>query len=446
MATKRSGRRTFGSIRRLSSGRYQAHYTDPNGKRQTAPSTFDSKQAADRWLAQQQTELVRGSWLDPTAGRVTFAAFAEQWLAAPPRPLRESTRLNYRRFLDRYLLAELDGFRLGDFELQSITPAVVREFAARLQTAATRQPETAGGRQPHPARQWAAAVGLEVPATGRLPQSVLDSWRRAGSPVPTRTRTAGRKGEVVAEQTYRLLKTILNTAASDGAIASNPCRTVRVKAPAAPERQPATAEQVELLSRLCPPRYRVAVLLAAYSALRAGELFGLTRADVDTAAGTVTVSKQLAKLPGRAAAFAEPKTAKSLRTVHLPQRIVAELAEHLAEFTAPEPDALVFTTAGGEPCHKGNRQWFLAARRKAGLPALRWHDLRHTAQTFAAEQGVGLRALMNRMGHASPRAALIYIHASESADQQLAAKLDAVAVQAGKVTDLQAARLRRAAS
>jgi len=55
------------------------------------------------------------------------------------------------------------------------------------------------------------------------------------------------------------------------------------------------------------------------------------------------------------------------------------------------------------------------------MPELHFHDLRHTGNTMAAAQGASLRELMERMGHSSPRAALIYLHATRERDQKIAA-------------------------
>jgi integrase len=60
-----------------------------------------------------------------------------------------------------------------------------------------------------------------------------------------------------------------------------------------------------------------------------------------------------------------------------------------------------------------------------GVPSLHFHDLRHTGNTLAAQTGASLRDLMTRMGHDSPRAALIYQHASSAADERIALALGA---------------------
>jgi integrase len=67
------------------------------------------------------------------------------------------------------------------------------------------------------------------------------------------------------------------------------------------------------------------------------------------------------------------------------------------------------------------RRTWTKARNAVGLPHLHFHDLRHTGNNMAAGQGASLRELMERMGHSSTRAALIYQHATRERDQAFAA-------------------------
>ena len=82
-----SPRRGFGTIRRLPSGRLQASYIGPDDQRHNAPSTFQTRGDADRWLAAQQTAIASGTWgAQPVAAPrrstlPTFAEYAERWLA-----------------------------------------------------------------------------------------------------------------------------------------------------------------------------------------------------------------------------------------------------------------------------------------------------------------------------------------------------------------------------
>ncbi len=66
-------KRHFGSVRRLPSGRYQASYRH-EGLRQIAGQTFVTKEDAFAHLSSIETDLRRGTWLDPSAGKVTLGA------------------------------------------------------------------------------------------------------------------------------------------------------------------------------------------------------------------------------------------------------------------------------------------------------------------------------------------------------------------------------------
>jgi integrase len=105
----------------------------------------------------------------------------------------------------------------------------------------------------------------------------------------------------------------------------------------------------------------------------------------------------------------------------------SQLAEHLAVFVAPEPDALVFGGATGSPRRRSNFNkmsgWKFATA-AIGSPELHFHDLRHTGNNFAASAGAGLKDLMARMGLDSERAALIYLHETRGADLAITAAID----------------------
>ena len=86
-----SRRRSFGALRRLPSGRWQARYRDATGRLRAAPATFASRVDAERYLAQMDLDQVRGGWIDPDAGAVAWSTYVEQWLAERPEPLRPRT-------------------------------------------------------------------------------------------------------------------------------------------------------------------------------------------------------------------------------------------------------------------------------------------------------------------------------------------------------------------
>lgn len=77
-------RRTFGNVRKLPSGRYQARYLDPSGHRHRAPRTFATLGDANRWLSATEAAIARGAWIDPRAGTITFREYADGWLESRP--------------------------------------------------------------------------------------------------------------------------------------------------------------------------------------------------------------------------------------------------------------------------------------------------------------------------------------------------------------------------
>lgn len=180
--------------------------------------------------------------------------------------------------------------------------------------------------------------------------------------------------------------------------------------------------QVSAVAHEMPPRYRVLVWVAAWSGLRQGELLALTRADLDldTDPAVVRVSRGVRRSDAGTIYTGLSKTKSSVRTVSLPAPLADALAAHLAAFVGGEPEALVFgTSAGTVPARSNLNATLRRALARAGAPQIRFHDLRHVAQVFAAEAGATLPELMARLGHATPAAAMVYLHARTARDRAL---------------------------
>jgi integrase len=139
----------------------------------------------------------------------------------------------------------------------------------------------------------------------------------------------------------------------------------------------------------------------------------------------VTVAEQLVEVTG-AFSVGPPKSAAGRRTVTLPAAVVAVLAEHLADYTAPSPDAFVFLSSQGGHLRRSNfnRRVWQSATRAAGVEGLRVHDLRHTAGTLATAAGGSLREVMHRLGHSTTVAAVRYQHVMADRDAAIARELD----------------------
>jgi integrase len=358
-------KRTFGSVDRLPSGRYRARYLGPDGRRHA--KVFAAKADAWAWLASQQTDLLRKSWRAPSASCRTVGEYAEDYLARTD--LRESTRVLYAG-LWRHHLAE----PWADVPVDEVTPAAVRA--------------------------WHAKAG----------------------------RTAG---PTALAQSYRLLRAVLNVAVADEVIASNPCRLRGAGTPRAsrPSRALTAVEALQLAEQLGKDRrterYRVLVLVLAFGGLRFGEATALRRSDV-LENGRLRVERSVRRVGGRWV-LGEPKTDAGHRTVTLPAGVAAALEDHLEKHVAAPPESLLFPTSSGGYLARSN--WNSTFRRAAdtiGLPAVRPHELRHTGATLAAATGATTKELMRRLGHSSPAAALLYQHAADDRDADIARALDAM--------------------
>lgn len=226
---------------------------------------------------------------------------------------------------------------------------------------------------------------------------------------------------VTTAKAYRLLKAIMATTAEDNAIRRNPCRVKGASTEKSPERPTVTVPHVYQLADAAGDRYRALILLACFAGLRWGELAALRRADLDIGSGLLHVRRQLVEVAGRPPFFADVKSDAGRRTVAIPPVILADLTGHLDRHVAPEADALLFTSPTGKALRHGN------FRRRNWLPALaavrldvHLHDLRHTGNVLVAEAGANLRELMERLGHSTTRAALIYLHSTSDRHHALA--------------------------
>lgn len=352
------GRRSaWGNVRKLPSGRYQCRYR-VGGVEHTGAVTFRTRAEAVAHLAEVRAGVAAGLWIDPRRAEVLLAAYAKRWLAERPG-LRPRTRELYESELRLHILPFL-----GHLPVGSITPARVRSWHA-----------------------------------GLLP----------------------RKGASTVAKCYRLLHAVLATAVEDGLLARNPATIRAAGVEQAAERPVATVEEVFRLTAAMPPSLAAMLHLGAFASLRLGEVLALTRCSVDLDAGTVRVVGQVQELATGGHDRGPPKGKAGRRTVNVPAVILPSLADHLAAWVAPEPDALLFAGRDNRPLRRATfyTAWHRATA-EAGLPHLRFNDLRHTGNTLSASTGASTRELMARMGHSTPRAALIYQHATRERDAAIA--------------------------
>lgn len=342
-----------------------ARYVGPDRKR--ISQSFKLKVEAERWLLSQQTNLLRGEWVDPRAGQVTFAEWAEH-VSGTRRGIAASTR----------------------------------------------------------ARDESYLRSLILPTFGRLPLSAIkpelfDSWISG-------LVDAG-KAPATISKAYQLASAILDQAVRRQKLAASPARLRTVELPkvAASEMRTLQPGQVEALAAAVPARFRALVLTAAYAGLRWGEAVALDRFAFSVPGRSVTVSRSLSEVSGHLS-FTSPKTDSSKRRVSLPAGLVAELVEHIDQY-APEDGGLIFTSTHGLPIRRTNwraRVWLPAVAATVGQP-MRFHDLRHSHAAMLIAQGAHPKVIQGRLGHSKISTTLdTYGHLWDGLDEAAADTLDAL--------------------
>lgn len=110
-----AGKRRFGRVRQLPSGRWQARYRGPDDIDRPAPRTFESKTSAERWLSVTEAEILQGDWIDPDAGTVLVADYGTAWIEERPG-LRPKTISLYRYLLRAHIAPHFKAVKGADRE------------------------------------------------------------------------------------------------------------------------------------------------------------------------------------------------------------------------------------------------------------------------------------------------------------------------------------------
>ena len=244
------------------------------------------------------------------------------------------------------------------------------------------------------------------------------------------------KGAFSARSAREILRTALNQALRWELVARNVAALTDAPRHRPRQIKPLTPEQANaLLAAVAGHRLGALITVAVGIGLRQGEALGLRWQDVDLDAGVLSVRQTLERA-GTAPLFGEPKTTRSRRTINLPDVVTAALRRHrtsqleerLVAGQEWKDSGLVFTTTIGTPVERGRlHKTFKAMLRSAGLPNIRYHDLRHTAATLLLAQGVDPRTIMETLGHSQISLTLnTYAHVMPALQREAAAKMDAI--------------------
>lgn len=351
----------------------------------------------EAWLAAAQTAIKARTWTPPQVEKerdrresLTFREYAESWLkerhTSSGAPIRETTRHQYRRTLDIYLLPVF-----GDMALANIKPKNIRKW-------------------------WDDFKPL-------TPGADLES-RRA--------------------YVYRHLTTIMRSAASepidsDGntLIASSPC-TVRAATPQ-PKHVPVrpTREQFEALVSALPERMRLVARICDGAALREGEALALCVKHIDFDRMKINVEQQVQRVPDPKrpghydTAITPPKTASSTAAVAMSPRLASKIREWMDANHLEAPDQRLFTSASGDGwiSPQTYRNAVARARKQVpGLETLRPHDLRKDSLSTLIENGGTVSEAMRQGRHRSLAVASKYQIVADDHMTEVLKRVDASAV------------------
>jgi integrase len=329
---------------------------------------------AELWLGKERrlvtdSNMGDGAWTSPAVRSEVDRAVKETLSAygktvIKERKLKDRTRIGYSETFERHIEP-----RLGGLSIDSLTPQIVRN--------------------------WYATTLVDKP-TARA-------------------------------HAYQLLKSICNTAVTDGLLVANPCQ-IKGAGNVKSQRQInllTTAELQTLADTIQPERFKALVLISSWCGLRWGETSELRRRDVGSGCETISVARGVTHRQG--CHLSTPKNGKA-RVVVVPPHIRADIQFHLDSFVESDPDSLLFPPIRGG-CHlveKVFRDAFKAALESVGRDDVRIHDLRHFAGAQTARVG-NLIETMNRLGHQTSTASLRYQHQVSGRDAEIAAALSELA-------------------
>ncbi|WP_158680054.1 site-specific integrase [Deinococcus sp. NW-56] len=238
-------------------------------------------------------------------------------------------------------------------------------------------------------------------------------------------------GPRLAGRVLHVLRMALQQAVRWQLVPGNVAQHVRKPRVTRPELTVRTPEQAaRFLGAARGHRLHPLFAFALHTGMRRGELLALQWGDVDLDAQELTVRHNLVKNSAGQDVVGEPKTEAGRRRVALAEDIVALLrAHHRREHRgrrAPRPADFVFTAASGNHVqHRHLQRTFQALMDGAGVPHIRFHDLRHTAASLLIRQGVPAKVVANRLGHVDPTFTLkVYTYVYDDQRAQAALSLE----------------------
>lgn len=379
----------------------------PDGKRRPRLRRRGGDSQADALAAWQvaRDKLRKGA--DPSV-RMPTGRFMLDWIAGRP-DLKGTTRRNYTLIIGTYLVP-----LLGHVELDQLRPGHISEMFATIESW---NGELEAGR---PLRKYQRHVG---PASMQRIRACLraalndavDQGMIAFNPA-TRVRMAPEKKRrpVVwtderAADFWALFRARLDVAMADGQRADPLAVWRDMSLRPAPVMVWTPRDTGAFLDHAAGHRLAALFEIATSTGARRGEICGLRWTDVDLQAKTITIATQRVMV-GWQATEDEPKSETSKRVVALDEATAAalrvhrkqQLADRLAWQDAWTESGKVFVREDGAALHPASvTLLFNRLAFAAGLPPVRFHDLRHGAATYALAAGLDVKIVQERLGHSS---------------------------------------------
>ena len=368
--TKKSGQNQ-GSVSLRKDGLVLAQIT-VDGKR--ISKYFKTKREANAWRIETLNKIQNGMF--NSGPQVLLSEYLAQWLIASKDSVRPKTHIQYRQIVEQHINPMLGQIKLSDLRPEMIQAAYNKKTAAGISA-----------------------------RTVRLIHSVLRS--------------------------------ALNQALRMGLIYRNPATIVYQ--PKLKETEMKVLDENQVRSLLITAKgHRLEALfkLEVTSGLREGEILGLKWSDLDWENHQLKVQRQLQRVPGVGLIFSEPKSAAGRRMIMLGSETLASLKAHSSRQYAErvfsgdkwQENDMIFPSSIGTPLEPRNLfREFKDLLRKANLPDIRFHDLRHTFATLALSQGVSVKVVQEMLGHSDASMTLkVYSHTTPGMQREAAKKMDEI--------------------
>ncbi|MFR7820809.1 tyrosine-type recombinase/integrase [Candidatus Pseudoruminococcus sp.] len=242
---------------------------------------------------------------------------------------------------------------------------------------------------------------------------------------------------------HRIISSILGEAVKQGILLSNPCS--RVRTPKIKHKEAEYLEENDVIRLLQslekePLQYRALITLLLYSGMRRGEALGLTWKDINFKDNLIDINKSSLYVSGKGIFDDETKNESSKRVIKVPQSVIDSLKQlqieqfHKRQMLTDEDwqDCdKVFKASNGSPLHPDTlSSWFKRFLKRHNLPNCHIHTLRHTNASLLIAQGINVRTVSNRLGHAQTSTTEnIYSHAIKTADEKAAETLEEILTQ-----------------